>query len=171
MAAEPSHMMTEAVAEFHWRAFPEWGGLVENPSLRQPISLIIDDPNPGYNPAYFHLGFRHGPMRIPRELIDEFADLMERESVRGKFSVIPNPFGFGRIDREVQGISQADLHYFLDAVRERIAPVMDITPEVLTHWNAIDLPTGNLLPLWENAWSREQDRTTLTPYLALSWRS
>jgi hypothetical protein len=162
-------MSTEesGAAPFTWREWPG-GGCVEHPALRQPVSLIVDDPNPGYNPAYFHLGFRHGPRDVPRGLIDEFANLVETAGIKGKFSVIPNPFGLGRVDHGVQGISQEDLRYFLDAVRERIAPVMDITPEVLTHWNAIDLATGCLLPYWEHVWSREQDRRTLQPYLALA---
>jgi len=58
--------------------------------------------------------------------------------------------------------------YFLDVVRARIAPILDITPEVLTHWNAIDLATGGLLPFWEHVWSRAQDRRTLLPYLTLA---
>ncbi len=157
----------ERAARFTWRDLPD-GGRVEHPALRQPVTLIVDDPNPGYNPAYFHLGFRHGPARVPRGLIDEFADLVETAGIKGKFSVIPNPFGLGRVDRGIQGIPQQDVRYFLDVVRERIAPVMDITPEVLTHWNAIDLASGCLLPYWEHAWSREQDRRTLQPYLALA---
>ena len=144
------------------------GAQVEHPSLRQPVTLIVDDPNPGYNPAYFHSGFRNGPMFVPRTLVDEFADLVEACGIRGKFSVIPNPFGLGRIDQDLQGVSRADLHYFLDVVRSRIAPYLDITPEVLTHWNALDLATGQLLPYWEHVWSRSQDRTTLEPYLTLA---
>jgi len=160
--------VTTAGAPFSWRDLPQVSGRVENPRLRQPISLIVDDPNPGYNPAYFHLGFRHGPMHVPRALIDEVADLVETTGIRGKFSVIPNPFGLGRIDRSVQGLADADVAYFLDVVRARIAPVLDVTPEVLTHWNAIDLATGCLLPFWEHMWSRGQDRRTLRPYLALA---
>jgi len=68
----------------------------------------------------------------------------------------------------VQGLTDADVRYFLDVVRSRIAPVLDITPEVLTHWNAIDLTTGCLLPVSEHVWSRSQDRQTLRPYLALA---
>jgi hypothetical protein len=160
--------VTTAGADFSWCDLPHVGGRVENPGLRQPISLIVDDPNPGYNPAYFHLGFRYGPMYVPRVLIDEVADLVETTGIRGKFSVIPNPFGLGRIDRSVQGLTDADVAYFLDVVRARIAPALDITPEALTHWNAIDLATGCLLPFWEHIWSRGQDRRTLRPYLALA---
>ena len=161
-------MASSADAEFSWRDLPHISGRVENPALRQPISLIVDDPNPGYNPAYFHLGFAYGQPYVPCELIDEFAELVEAGGIRGKFSVIPNPFGLGRVDQTVQGLSAADVAYFLDAVRARIAPVLDVTPEVLTHWNAIDLRTGCLLPYWEHVWSRGQDRRTLLPYLSLA---
>jgi hypothetical protein len=152
---------------FSWRALPECDLRVEHAKLRQPISLIIDDPTPGYNPAYFHLGFRHGPMHTPTALVDRFADMIEANGIHGKFSVVPYPFGLGRVDRDVQGVSAADVTYFLDVVRTRIAPRMNITPEALTHWNALDLTTGQLLPFWENVWSRDQTRHTFLPHMML----
>ena len=152
---------------FHWRSLRAFDLQVEHPLLRLPISLIVDDPTPGYNPAYFHSGFRNGPMHTPRELVDRFADLVETTRIRGKFSVIPYPFGLGRVDHAVRGVSDTDRRYFLDVTRERIAPWLDITPEALTHWNALDLATGQLLPFWEHVWSRDQDRKTLLPYLSL----
>ncbi|HEY8287253.1 MAG TPA: hypothetical protein VIJ28_22930 [Chloroflexota bacterium] len=160
-------MTTSVDPPFHWRSLAEFDLRVEHPLLRQPISLIVDDPTPGYNPAYFHSGFRNGPMHTSRELVDRFADLVEATRIRGKFSVIPYPFGLGRVDRTVRGVSHADVAYFLDVTRERIAPWLDITPEALTHWNALDLATGQLLPFWEHVWSRDQDRKTLLPYLSL----
>jgi hypothetical protein len=153
---------------YAWRDFPEIGARIEHPLLRQPLTLIVDDPTPAYNPAYFHSGFRNGPLYVDRGLIDEFADLIETTGIRGKFSIIPYPFGFGRVDRDVQGVSAADVTYFLDVVRARIAPLLDVTPEALTHWNALDLRTGQLLPYWEHIWSRQQTRESLTPYMALS---
>ena len=59
-------MSFPAAMPYVWRELPQARARVENPGLRQPLSLIVDDPNPGYNPAYFHLGFRHGPARVPR---------------------------------------------------------------------------------------------------------
>ena len=153
---------------FCWRSLPNGNARVEHPALRQPVSLIVDDPVPAYNPAHFHSGFRLGPLRIPPTLIDRFADLVEETGIRGKFSVIPYPFGLGRVDREVQGVSGAELRHFLDVVRERIAPNLDITPEVLTHWNALDLQTGRLLPYWEHVWSHDQTHDSLVPYLSLA---
>lgn len=158
---------TDMATQFSWRELPG-GGRVENPCLRQPLCLIVDDPTPGYNPAYFHLGFRDGPARVPNSLLDAFADLVEQAGMKGKFSVVPYPFGLGRVDQGVQGLTGAELRYFLDVTRARIAPFMDITPEVLTHWNALDLATGGLLPYWEHVWSRAQDRHSLQPYLALA---
>ena len=156
------------MSDFMWRSLLDGAARVEHPALRQPVSLIVDDPAPGYNPAHFHSGFRRGPLRIPPTLIDQFADLIEATGIRGKFSVIPNPFGLGQVDREVQGVDAAELDHFLRVVRTRIAPRMDITPEVLTHWNALDLATGRLLPLWEHVWSRQQTRESLIPYLSLA---
>ncbi|MDB5060053.1 MAG: hypothetical protein JWO59_3525 [Chloroflexi bacterium] len=154
-------------ADYCWRELPEYGARIEHPRLRQPISLIIDDPMPGYNPAYFHSGFRFGPARIPVSLVDEFADMIERTGIRGKFSIVPYPIGLGRVDRAIEGVSDVERRYFLDEIRDRIAPHMDITPEALTHWNALDLKTGQLLPYWEHVWSRSQTTETLIPYITL----
>src|SRR5689334_10241598 len=101
-------LSTPATGAFVWRTFPAGEAQVEHPLLRQPVVLIVDDPTPGYNPAYFHSGFRNGPMLAPRELVDEFADLLEATGMRGKFSVIPYPFGLGRVDRAVEGVGDAD---------------------------------------------------------------
>ncbi len=161
-------MADEPNPGFSWREIGEFQARVENPSLRQPLSLIIDDPTPGYNPAYFHSGFLNGPMHVPASLIDDVADLIEETGIRGKFSVIPMPFGLGRLDGQIEGVEPADVRHFLDVVRARIAPYLDITPEALTHWNAVDLATGRLLPLWEHVWSRQQTRQTLHPYLSLA---
>ncbi|GAC1428999.1 MAG: hypothetical protein NVSMB65_02330 [Chloroflexota bacterium] len=152
--------------DFVWRDIPRCAARVEHPRLRQPLSLIVDDPTPGYNPAYFHSGFRNGPPLVPREMGERFADLVEARGIRGKFSVIPYPFGLGSVDGPITGIAAADVRYFVDLVRTRISPHLDVTPEALTHWNALDLSTGQLLPLWEHVWSRQQTRHTLPPYLA-----
>src|SRR5579871_3585392 len=130
-AGKGSPMTAAQDATFVWRDFPALDVRVEHPLLRQPVSLIVDDPTPGYNPGYFHSGFRFGPLYTERVLADRFADLIERTSMRGKFSVVPYPFGLGRVDRAVDGVSEADRLYFLDVVRERIAPFLDITPEAL----------------------------------------
>lgn len=161
-------MQSTEEPSFHWRTLLDGAARVEHPALRQPICLVVDDPMPGYNPAHFHSGFRLGPLRIPPDLIDRFADLVETTGIRGKFSVVPYPFGLGRVDQEVEGVSPLDLRHFLDVVRERLAPYLDISPEVLTHWNALDLGTGRLLPWWEHVWSRRQTRETLAPYLTLA---
>lgn len=139
---------------------------IENPGLRRPVSFIVDDPAPLRNPMFFHRGFRGDKEVVPNAFVSAFADVVERWGIRGKFSVVPYPFGLGRIDRGLDGISAADLSEFLHLVRRRIAPLFDITPEVLTHWNALDLATERLLPLWEHEWSRRQTRATLTPYIA-----
>ncbi|HWE60293.1 MAG TPA: hypothetical protein VHB98_01140 [Chloroflexota bacterium] len=161
-------MSTEQAGQFCWRSVLDGAARVEHPALRQPVSLIVDDPTPGYNPAHFHSGFRSGPLHISPTLIDQFAALVEHTGIRGKFSVVPYPFGLGRVDRKVEGVPDVDLQHFLDVVRTRIAPRMDITPEVLTHWNALDLATGRLLPWWEHVWSRAQTMDTLIPYLSLA---
>ena len=102
-----------------------------------------------------------------------FADFVERNEIRGKFSVLPCPAGLGRIDQSVRGLSDSDLTEFLEIVRSRIAPRFDITPEVLTHTLAIRPATGALLPHTEIAWlthllasGRTED---LKEYLRQAW--
>ena len=84
--------------------------------------------------------------------LQEFADFVEENDIRGKFTLLPCPAGLGRIDQHVRGISDADLSQFLKIIRSRIAPRFDITPEVLTHTFAIEPGTGAMLPHTEIAW-------------------
>ncbi len=162
--------MPQAGAElFSWARRQGQDGLdvrVENPGLLVPVSFLLDDPAPLRNPMFFHRGFRGDVEVVPNAFLSAFADVAERWGIRGKFSLLPYPFGLGRIDRELDGISAAELAEFLHLVRQRVTPLFDLTPEMLTHWNALDLATGRLLPLWEHEWSRRQTRATLTPYLA-----
>lgn len=81
-----------------------------------------------------------------------FADFVEAFGIRGKFTFLPRPAGFGRIDQSIRGISDNDLQALIAIARDRIAQSMDITPEVLTHTFACDIETGALLPHTETAW-------------------
>lgn len=141
---------------------------VEPPGLRIPVALILDDPAPCRNAMYFHGGFRGNVAEIPNTFVTAFAETAARTGMSGKFTVLPYPFGLGWIDRQLMGIAERDLHEFLAIVRERIAPTFDISSEILTHWNALDLSTMSLLPWWEREWVRWQSRETLTDYISLS---
>ncbi len=84
--------------------------------------------------------------------IHGLADWIDESGVRGKFTLIPCPAGHGRLDRAVRSYSASELAELLTVVRERIAPRMDLTPEVLTHTMALDTESGALLPHSETAW-------------------
>jgi len=90
--------------------------------------------------------------RFRVEDVHAFADFVEEFGIRGKFTILPCPAGHGRIDRSVRGYTNDELRELLDVIRFRIAPFMDITPEVLTHSMAFDPETEALLPHSESAW-------------------
>jgi len=153
------------------------GVRVELPLLRAPIALLVDDPMPGLNPLYYHRKFFDGRGRprsaggqllvrtIPLTFLDRFCDVVNETGARGKFSVVPNPFGLGEIDRGFRDCPKRRCARFIDTVRSRLAADFDITPEMLTHGHAIDLDTGVRLPENEDVWSKHQGVESLTRYL------
>jgi len=162
------------------------GVRVELPRLRAPIALLVDDPMPRLNPLYYHRKFfpstgsgqalraarprtRTGVLlvrTIPAAFLERFCDVVQAAGARGKFSVVPDPFGLGEIDRGFRDCPRRDCAAFIETVRSRLMPTFDITPEMLTHGHAIDLDTGRRLPENEDAWSRKQGVESLTRYLA-----
>jgi len=141
------------------------------------VCLMVDDPAPVVNPLYYVETQVRGavnpcqksgePMRasIPIELIERFAELIERFEARGKFSVVPYPAGLGAITDGWSGADQGKIDRWLWIARQRIEPRMDITPEMLTHTLALDLGTGRMLPECERDWSYHQDEESLTAYI------
>lgn len=139
---------------------------IEPPRLRVPVTFLLDDPCPGWNPYYFHDQFNpRSASHIPNSFLEGFADVVERTGIRGKFSIIPHPFGLGPVSERVEGVSDHDLAAWVGTVRERVAPCMDLSPEVVTHWNALDIETGKLHPFWEPIWVARQSRETLARYI------
>jgi len=140
-----------------------------NPSEPLPISLIVDDPCPGYNPLHFHLPDEKHLREIPLKLIHDCADLFEEFGVRGKFSLLPYPMGMGPIDGHVKGIPDEVVKDFVAVVRDRIGKQFDITPEILTHAQAVDLTNpGKLLEEREDAYFAHIDAKTMTEYISLA---
>ncbi|MFC1525967.1 hypothetical protein ACFL6X_04050 [Candidatus Latescibacterota bacterium] len=143
-----------------------------------PITILIDDPAPLINVYWWHAHEREpaGPPTqdsgepverlIPTDFLRQFVDVIERRGVRGKFSVLPYPAGLGPIDEGWPGCDRGALEEWLDLVRQRVTPLMDITPEILTHARAVDLETMTLLDENERDWSRRQTADALTPYIA-----
>ena len=150
---------------------------------RIPISLIIDDPAPVVNAFYLSAvsgttNYEHAKLRqetkdgrplikrFPNELLLRFCDIIERRGIRGKFSVIPMVGNSGDIINGLRDVSEEELREWIDTVKSRIEGRFTIGPEMLTHNFAVDLETGNALPMNEHVWSQSQDRSTLTPYIA-----
>lgn len=139
--------------------------------MKTPISLIIDDPAPIISVYYEHAGTdktQDGRPLIPtysNDLFFRFCDITEKWGIKGKFSVVPMPGNKGDIVRGLEGVSQKDLEEWLQGVRTRLMPAFSVGPEMLTHHKAVDLSTGNALPMNERDWASTQTEKTLTPYI------
>ena len=142
--------------------------------MKIPISLIIDDPAPVISVYKEHADSpftRDGRPLIPaypNELLFQFCDVVEKHGIKGKFSVVPMPGNKGDIIHGIEGIPQTEVDEWLDTVKARVAPHFSIGPEILSHHKAVDLKTGKPLEMNEKVWAMSQDRSTLTPYLALA---
>jgi len=134
-----------------------------------PASLIIDDGACINLMHWLHVA-EEQPLHIPRDFTQGFADLCCRYGVKGKFSVLPMPSGAGRIDERLSYVSAEQLEGFLQVVREEIAPAFDITPEILTHQEAIDIASGRAMHIFEDAWFSTASIPAMIDYLSLSFR-
>jgi hypothetical protein len=147
-----------------------------------PISLIIDDPAPLINVFFWHAADAQKTDRpvlktgepvardVPVGFMREFAGVIERHGIRGKFSVLPYPAGLGKIGEGWPGCDRRALSEWIDIACERVMPLMDICPEILTHAKALDLATMTLLQENERDWAAHQNAATLTPYIATALR-
>ena len=136
------------------------------PGNRVPVTVLLDDPTPCRNPAWYEFPDAGHVAVVPNSFTERFADLIDRTGAAGKFSVVPCPGAQGRIDEGMPGVDEEELAGFLRLVRERIAPRWDISPELLTHNKALDLATMRPLPEREDVWAAHQDEATLTAYIA-----
>ncbi len=138
-------------------------------TTRIPATLIIDDSSP-INTMYEHgaKSPRYAGVKIIRDVpvafLERFVRLTREVGLRGKFTLLPNPLGLGRLDQGIPGYPQAEFERFLEIVRTDIMPDWDITPEILTHWHALDLATGKFLDVREDVWAESQDADSLTAY-------
>lgn len=148
---------------------------IEKPRLSYPVSLVVDDGVPCINPLYYF--YLQVPMEkqeahepcIPFDLVEQFAELIQRQAMRGKFTVLPYPAGLGTILEGWEGCDRAVIARWLDVVRQRIAPQFDITPEILTHTLALDLATHKLIPAAaEHIWMADRSEAELAEYMRAS---
>jgi hypothetical protein len=151
--------------------------------MKRPISLIIDDPAPVVSTFYesgmsgtsnfpsnklYHQTKDGRPLlkTFSNDFLYQFCDIIEKWDIRGKYSVVPMPGNKGDIVNGLEGVDQAEVQQWLHTVKERVAPRFSICPEMLSHNLAVDVDTGKPLQISEWVWAAEQDRTTLTPYIA-----
>ena len=135
------------------------------PQDRVPVSMLLDDCIPCRNPAWYEFPEEGHRADIPNSFVEQFAAVAERTGVAGKFSVVPCPGGQGRVDQGLPGVDAEDIAQFLRVVRERIAPRLDVSPELLTHNRAMDLGTMQLLSEREDRWAASQNEASLTAYV------
>ncbi|MGD0005317.1 MAG: hypothetical protein ABSE06_13935 [Anaerolineaceae bacterium] len=136
-----------------------------------PVSLILDDGVPVINALYYfrlqvnQKEFDQHVSRIPLDFLEQFAGVVQKWGLRGKFTVIPYPAGLGSILEGWEGCDQTELESWLALARSAIAPHFDITPEILTHTLALDLKTRHLLPEPEHIWMAGRNRAELSDYM------
>ncbi|MCK4283306.1 MAG: hypothetical protein KAX44_03230 [Candidatus Brocadiae bacterium] len=147
-----------------------------------PMCLIIDDGAPLVNVYWWHAAAGQktdAPVQksgepvvkdVAPDFIGDFVRVISRHGIRGKFSVLPYPAGLGKISEGWPGCDMRTLRSWVRTVRTKVMPVMDITPEVLTHAQALDLKTFALLDENERDWAAHQTEATLTPYVATALR-
>lgn len=140
--------------------------------MKTPIGLIIDDPAPIISVYHEHARSpktadgRALIPTFPNSMLLDFCDVIETYGICGKFSVVPMPGNKGSIVDGLDGVPQNDVDEWLNIVKNRVMKQFSIGPEMLTHYLAVDIPTGDVLPIRENEWANTQDRTTLTPYIS-----
>lgn len=137
-----------------------------------PISFIVDDPAPVYSTFYTHrkdhMSDYGEPLleKFPNSFLFDFCDMIERNGMKGKFSVVPMVANQGDIINGLGDAPREEIDEWLNTVKERVAPRFAICPEMLTHANAVDIKTGKVLNVNENEWSKTQTEETFTPYIA-----
>ncbi|HTL51204.1 MAG TPA: hypothetical protein VL860_01380 [Planctomycetota bacterium] len=137
------------------------------PVERLPISLIIDDGSP-INQAYYLQPQQRSEFLIPNRFTHQYADLCNAYDIRGKFTVMPAPSSLGRIDVGLNRVPLPHLKEFLAIVRRKIAPTHDITPEILTHQQALRLPEFTPSHLYEDEWVARASVKEMVPYFSLA---
>ncbi len=144
---------------------------IEKPRLGMPVSLILDDGVPVINPLYYYRmqvnqkEYDQHVSHIPLDFLEQFAGVVQKWGIRGKFTIIPYPAGLGSILDGWEGCDKAELESWLALARSAIAPSFDITPEILTHTRALDLKTHQLLPEAEQIWMDGRSQAELSEYM------
>src|SRR5438270_12451723 len=92
------------------------GTQIRWPGNRVPVTVLLDDPTPCRNPAWYEFPGQGHVAEIPNSFTERFADLIDRTGAAGKFSVVPCPGAQGFLDTGVPGVSAEELSGFLRMV-------------------------------------------------------
>jgi hypothetical protein len=108
------------------------------------------------------------PVEIPESFARKFGEWCAEHGVKGKFSFVPMPGGLGTIDLGLPGFSRARLDSWIEAAKEVIWPNFDLTPEMITHCQVVDLSDWMMTDGWEQSeWAAEPKPVeVLAPYIA-----
>lgn len=142
-----------------------------------PICLLVDDSCPLTHVYWFHKKpvDGKGPFtndgrllvkNVPNSFLDKFCDVVAKNNIAGKISIVPFPGGVGDIVHGIPGYDISLVKEWLNTAKKRLSGRFDFSPEMLTHYHALDLKTGKYFTEENEAqWSMHQDRTILTPYI------
>ncbi len=163
---------------------------VADPLRRTPLALIVDDSCPVINLTYYWIRQRQAwlarhqpqaaqrasngdpaklgrvPQTIPADFAAKWGDWCGEAGIRGKFSMVPYPAGVGRVDQGFKEFPKREHGAWLRAVREIIWPNFDITCEMLTHTQVVDLKTWQFTEAWEQYEWVNPPVEPLTDYIA-----
>ena len=95
---------------------------VENPLLRSPLCMNIDDP---------------GPFTHPIAVYKAFGEWAQKNGIKGKFSLIPCAGGRAAVDGsagEFPGHTKEERLEWIEMFKTLFAPNWSFTPECATHW-------------------------------------
>jgi len=163
---------------------------ITNPLRRTPLALIVDDSCPVINLTYYWITQRQAwlarhqphaaprasngdpaklgrvPQTIPADFATKWGDWCGEAGIRGKFSMVPYPAGIGRVDQGFKEFPAHEHDAWLRAVRDIIWPNFDITCEMLTHTQVVDLKTWQFTEAWEQYEWVNPPIEPLTDYIA-----
>ncbi len=139
------------------------------PLSQLPMYLMVDDGAPLLNLDHWEQPHEEHVPIIPNHFLHQFVEGIGLRGLRGKFTVLPYPMGLGRIDQSLPGIAAKQREEFLITVRDELEPFFDITPEILTHLNALDIRHHLYpLPFPEKRMMPYHDVASLTQYFRIA---
>lgn len=159
---------------------------VEHPRLRLPVYLIVDDGVPLCLRDLITWGNKPPPdlaeYRLAKNVpegtagyaeaecfLEEFAGVVQKNGIKGKFTVLPYVPDVGMIDRiPAKSPAMPYIKKFIRTIKKDIMPGFDITPEIITHDRVYDLRKKKLIREKEWRWCDRQSTETLEKYIACS---